>query len=129
MPYPCIKILDDKFELYLDFHLVTETTSCTTAIALLLSLYHVFEIRFAHHNRCCRLLYGVLFEDSHFLNKSIRNLLNKWNYKIINQPSINRQAMITNLIQNSSESSIVDTSVSPTSLSSASSSDKVHYLI
>lgn len=124
MPYPCIKILDDKFELYLDFHLVTETTSCTTAVALLLSLYHVFEIRFAHHNRCCRLLYGILFEDSHYLNKALRNLLNKWNYKIANRPSIQRQAMITNMIENSTGSSIVNTSTSSSS-SSANSSNQV----
>ncbi|CAF1622806.1 unnamed protein product [Rotaria magnacalcarata] len=42
VPYPCIKILEGKFELYLDFHLVAETNSCSTAVALLLSLYHIF---------------------------------------------------------------------------------------
>ncbi|CAF5102914.1 unnamed protein product [Rotaria magnacalcarata] len=76
VPYPCIKISDDKFELYVDFHLVTETSSSSTALALLISMYHVVEIKFAHHNRCCRLLYSVLFEDSRHLNKSLKCLLN-----------------------------------------------------
>ncbi|CAM4810212.1 unnamed protein product [Rotaria magnacalcarata] len=98
VPYPCIKILDDKFELYLDFNLVTETNSCTHALALLLSIYHVFEIRFHHHIRCIRLLYGVLFEDVHYLNKGLRTLLNGWNYKIINRASMARKTIINNLV-------------------------------
>lgn len=100
MPYPCIKILDDKFELYLDFNLVTETDSCTRALALLLSIYHVFEIRFHHHIRCIRLLYGVLFEDVHYLNKGLRTLLNEWNYKIINRTSMARKTIVHNLVLN-----------------------------
>ncbi|CAF3495494.1 unnamed protein product [Rotaria socialis] len=99
VPYPCIKILEDKFELYLDFHLVAETNSCSTAVALLLSLYHIFEIRFANHNRCCRLLYSILFEDAHHLNKSLKNLLNNWNYKIINRPLIKAQTVIMNMTE------------------------------
>ncbi|CAF3060653.1 unnamed protein product [Rotaria sp. Silwood2] len=97
--YPCIKILDNKFELYLDFHLITETDSCSTALALLLSLYYVFEIRFASHNRCCRLLYSILFEDTHHLNKSLKKLLNDWNYKIINRPLTKRQASVMNITE------------------------------
>ncbi|CAF1683485.1 unnamed protein product, partial [Rotaria magnacalcarata] len=99
VPYPCIKILEDKFELYLDFHLVAETNSFSTAVALLLSLYHIFEIRFANHNRCCRLLYSILFEDAHHLNKSLKNLLNNWNYKIINRPLIKAQTVIMNMTE------------------------------
>ncbi|CAF4808891.1 unnamed protein product [Rotaria socialis] len=43
VPYPCMKIHDDKFALYLDFCLITETTSCSIALALLISFYYVFE--------------------------------------------------------------------------------------
>ncbi|CAF1293238.1 unnamed protein product [Rotaria sordida] len=96
VPYPCIKILEHKFEIYLDFHFVTETNLCSTAIALLLSLYYVFEIQFANHNRCCKLLYSILFEDAHYLNKSLKNLLSTCNYKIINKPVIKRQALVMN---------------------------------
>ncbi|CAF4312263.1 unnamed protein product, partial [Rotaria sp. Silwood2] len=108
VPYPCIKIHDDRFELYLNFCLITETTSCFTALALLLSLYYVFEIRFGLHNRTCRLLYGILFEDSHYLNKALKNLLHNWQYKIVNRPLMKRQAMVTNLIENSTQPSIVN---------------------
>ncbi|CAF4580412.1 unnamed protein product [Rotaria socialis] len=90
VPYPCIKISDDKFELYVDFHL----------------------IKFAHHNRCCRLLYSVLLEDSRHLNKSLKCLLNDWKYTIINQPLIKRQALITSLVQNLTQSSIINRNIS-----------------
>ena len=63
LPYPCLKILDDEYERYLDFTLIIETTSCFTTLAPLLSLYYVFEIRFGSHNRLCRLLYWILLED------------------------------------------------------------------
>ncbi|CAF1935955.1 unnamed protein product, partial [Rotaria magnacalcarata] len=111
-PYPCIKISDDKFELYAYFHLVTETSSSSTALALLISMYHVFEIKFAHHNRCCRLLYSVLLEDSRHLNKSLKCLLNDWKYTIINQPLIKRQALITSFVQNLNQSSIINRNIS-----------------
>ena len=94
--YPCIKILEHKFELYLDFHLIIETDSCLTALALLLSLYYVFEIKFANHNRCCRLLYSILFEDAHHLNKPLKILLNDWNYKMINRSIRKAQTVIIN---------------------------------
>ena len=115
MPYPCIKILDDKFELYLDFHLITETNSCSTALALLVSIYHVFEIRFVHHSRCCKLLSGILFEDSHFLNKALKTMLNNWKYKIINQPVLKRQTLIMNMDKNSAQPSTVNKNISSSS--------------
>lgn len=118
MPYPCMKILDDKFQLYLDFCLITETTSCSTALALLISLFYVFEIRFGPHNRCCRLLQGVLFEDSHYLNRALKNLLNTWNYKIVNRPVMQRQAMITNAISSFTQASFVNKNSSSSSGSS-----------
>jgi hypothetical protein len=119
-----MKILDDKFELYIDFHLVTETTSCSTALVLLLSLYHVFEIRFAHHNRCCRLLHGILFEESHYLNKALKNLLNNWKYKIVNRPLMKRQAVVANLVKNHTQSSIVSEIV----FASSDNSNQVRFL-
>jgi hypothetical protein len=120
-----MKILDDKFELYLDYCLITETNSCSTALALLLSLYYVFEIRFGSHNRCCRLLSGILFEDSHHLNKKLKNLLNNWKYKIVNRPLMKQKAMITNLTKNFTQSSIVNKNNS----SSSNNSNQVSLLI
>ncbi|CAF2184870.1 unnamed protein product [Rotaria magnacalcarata] len=114
VPYPCIKIFDDKFEIYVDFHLITETLSSSTALALLISMYHIFELKFAHHNRCCRLLYSVLLEDSRHLNKSLKRLLNDWKYTINNQAIIKRQALITSIVQNLTPSSIVNRNISTT---------------
>ena len=118
IPYPCIKILHDKFELYLDFHLITETTSCSAALALLLSLYYVFEIRFVHHNRCCQLLYGILFEDAHYLNKPLKTLLNNWKYKIVNRPSMKRQEVVKNIDTNLTQPPIVNENGSSSSINS-----------
>ena len=101
-------IHDDMFELYLDFCLITETTSCSIALALLISFYYIFEVRFGPHNRSSRLLYGVLFEDSHSLNKALRNLLHNWQYKITNRLSMKRQAMVKHLMETSMQSSILN---------------------
>ncbi|CAF4254644.1 unnamed protein product, partial [Rotaria magnacalcarata] len=43
VPTPCIKVSNEKFELYLDWQVVAETRNPTTALSLLLSLYNVFE--------------------------------------------------------------------------------------
>jgi hypothetical protein len=125
VPYPIVKILDDRFELYLDFHLVAETDSCSEAFALLLAMYHVFEIRFDHHNRCCRLLYGIVFEDAHFLNKSLKRYLNDWHYKMNNQPLIKRKQLVANLVKNLTQSSTMNENFS----SSPSISNQVGFQI
>ena len=103
-----MKIHHHKFELYLDFCSITETTSCSVALALLISFYYVFEVRFGPHNRPSRLLYGVLFEDSYSLNKALRNLLRNWQYKITNRLSMKRQAMVKNLMEISMQPSILN---------------------
>ena len=94
-----MKIFDNKFELYLDFHLVTEIDCCSKALTLILSLYYVFEVRLGHHNRCSRMLYAVLLEDCHYLNKKVKNLLNSWQYKIINRPVLRQKAAVANLVE------------------------------
>ncbi|CAF3827820.1 unnamed protein product [Rotaria sp. Silwood1] len=44
VPTPCIKVSNEKFQLYLDWQVVAKTTSPTTALSLLLSIYNVFEL-------------------------------------------------------------------------------------
>ncbi|CAF2152989.1 unnamed protein product, partial [Rotaria magnacalcarata] len=56
VPIPCIKVSNEKFELYLDWQVVAETRNPTTALSLLLSLYNVFEVKFAKNNHTYRLL-------------------------------------------------------------------------
>ncbi|CAF1499383.1 unnamed protein product [Adineta steineri] len=37
-PTPCIKMLDDKYELYLDYELIVQTTSAQEAISILIAV-------------------------------------------------------------------------------------------
>ncbi|CAF1375267.1 unnamed protein product [Rotaria sordida] len=71
-PTPCIKMCDNKYELYLDYQLIGQTTSAQQAVSFLLCLYNIFEIKFTRHSRGIHLLYGVVFQDQNELkNKSI----------------------------------------------------------
>lgn len=47
-----------------------------------------------------------MFEDSHHLNKQLKNLLNNWNYKITNRPLMKRQAVVTTLTERFTQPSI-----------------------
>ncbi|CAF4032126.1 unnamed protein product [Rotaria sordida] len=78
VPTPCIKLSNEKFQLYLDWQVVVETTSPTTALSLLLSLYNVFEVKFAKNNHTSHLLYGVFFQNGDELGKNLRIILNSW---------------------------------------------------
>ncbi|CAF1453005.1 unnamed protein product [Adineta steineri] len=78
VPAPCIKVTNEKFELYLDWNLIIRTTSPTTALALLLSLYNVFAIKFAKNNHTSHLLYAVFFQNGDELGKNLGITLNSW---------------------------------------------------
>ncbi|CAF4709600.1 unnamed protein product [Rotaria socialis] len=80
VPTPCIKVSNEKFELYLDWQVVAETRNPTTALSLLLSLYNVFEVKFAKNNHTSRLLNGVFFQNGEDLGKNLRILLNSWHF-------------------------------------------------
>ncbi|CAF1413510.1 unnamed protein product [Rotaria sordida] len=80
VPTPCIKVSNEKFQLYLDWQVVVETTSPTTPLSLLLSLYNVFEVKFAKNNHTSHLLYGVFFQNGDELGKDLRIILNSWHF-------------------------------------------------
>ncbi|CAM4847246.1 unnamed protein product [Rotaria magnacalcarata] len=80
VPTPCIKVSNEKFELCLDWQVVAETRNPTTALSLLLSLYNVFEVKFAKNNHTSRLLNGVFFQNGEDLGKNLRILLNSWHF-------------------------------------------------
>ncbi len=71
-------MLSDKYELYLDRQLIVQTTCAYQAMSILLGLYNIFEIKFQRHFRGVHLLYGVMFEDSNEISKSLRKLLLSW---------------------------------------------------
>ncbi|CAF1319213.1 unnamed protein product, partial [Didymodactylos carnosus] len=81
-PCPTIQVITDKFRIFLDYELITETTSVDRALAAIISLYVVFDLQFGVHNRTIHLLYGVLLQEPAALTKQLRNLLIEWKFKI-----------------------------------------------
>lgn len=75
-------MLNDKYELYLDYQLILQVTSAEMAISILLCLYNIFEIKFTRHSSSIHLLYGIMFQDQSELTKSMRKLLLSWDYVI-----------------------------------------------
>ncbi|CAF4097291.1 unnamed protein product, partial [Adineta steineri] len=110
-PTPCIKMLDDKYELYLDYELIVQTTSAQEAISILLSLYNIFEVKFARHSRGVHLLYAIMFQDQNELTKSLRNLLVSWDYTIKNKLAV-RQHLSTITATTLNNSNITQSTIS-----------------
>jgi hypothetical protein len=87
--------------LYLDYHLIVQTTSAQEAISILICLYNIFEIKFTRHSRGIHLLYGVMFQDQNELSKSLRKLLLSWDYIIKNKTIVHqRQTTTTTTVSN-----------------------------
>ncbi|CAM4980796.1 unnamed protein product [Rotaria socialis] len=81
-PRPTIQVRMDKFAIYLDYEFITETISFDQALAIIISLYAIFELQFGAHNRVIHLLYGIFMQQPEVLTKSMRILLSDWNFKI-----------------------------------------------
>ena len=64
--------VDDLINIYVDFLPITATTSPDDALALLISMYTIFELNFPKNNRTMRLLYSILHADKRFLPNTIR---------------------------------------------------------
>jgi hypothetical protein len=88
-------MLSDKYELYLDYQMIVQTTSAQTALSVLLSLYNNFEIKFQRHYSGIHLLYGVIFEDANELSESMRKLLLSWGYELKNKSIIHQHRVAT----------------------------------
>ncbi|CAF1255520.1 unnamed protein product [Didymodactylos carnosus] len=87
VPEPCIRISEDKFEIFVDWLMITETTDAATAVVLLVAMYSIFEIKFSKNNRTARLLYGLLLRDTNELGKGLRVLLHSWEFPLDDQYS------------------------------------------
>ncbi|CAF1500763.1 unnamed protein product [Adineta steineri] len=81
-PRPAIQITTDQFIIFLDYEVISETSSIDQAICIAISLYVVFELQFGIHNRIIQLLYGILLKQSGALIKPLYILLNQWNFII-----------------------------------------------
>ncbi|CAF1656252.1 unnamed protein product [Rotaria magnacalcarata] len=81
-PSPTIQITTDKFIIFLDYEVITETSSIDQALCIIICLYVIFELQFGVHNRIIHLLYGILLQESGALTKPLRHLLHQWNFII-----------------------------------------------
>ncbi|CAF1572504.1 unnamed protein product, partial [Adineta steineri] len=81
-PRPAIQITTDQFIIFLDYEVISETSSIDQAICIVISLYVIFELQFGIHNRIIQLLYGILLKQSGALTKPLRILLNQWSFII-----------------------------------------------
>ena len=75
--------MDDLIQIYVDFLPVTATTSSDDALALLISMYTIFELSFPKNNRTMRLLYSVLHAEKRFLTNTIRLFLQEKQIDIV----------------------------------------------
>lgn len=74
-PYPSIIIADNSFHVYVDYHLVTETTSPGHVLALILSMFSIFELSFAKNTRVLRFLYAIIFGAQRYLSNVMRKII------------------------------------------------------
>ncbi|CAF3428106.1 unnamed protein product [Rotaria sp. Silwood2] len=81
-PRPIIQVPTDKFLIYLDYDVITATTSIDQALCIIVSLYVIFELQFGTHNRIIHLLYGILLQEPAALTKQLRFTLKAWNFQI-----------------------------------------------
>ncbi|CAF1194308.1 unnamed protein product, partial [Didymodactylos carnosus] len=79
-PYPCLIINEQSIDVYVNWLVISSTSSLDEAIALLISMYNISEIKFDPRSRTVRLLYITLLNERKYISNSIRSLLNELNY-------------------------------------------------
>ena len=75
---PYIQITADKFIVFFDYEMITETTSIGQAACVIVSLYVIFNLQFGLHNRTIQLLYAILLQEPGALTKPLSLLLHQW---------------------------------------------------
>ncbi|CAF0931460.1 unnamed protein product [Adineta steineri] len=104
-PRPTIQITTDQFIIFLDYEVISETSSIDQPICIIISLYVMFELQFGIHNRIIQLLYGILLKQSGALTKPLRNSQNQTTATYIGDKDL--------INEYSSESSGSSSSLSP----------------
>ncbi|CAF1398255.1 unnamed protein product [Adineta steineri] len=100
-PRPAIQVTADQFIIFLDYEVISETSSIDEALCIVISLYIIFELQFGIHNRIIQLLYGILLQQSGALTKPLRVLLNQWSFVIDKKEDEEDGDMITTKSTNS----------------------------
>ncbi|CAF2102228.1 unnamed protein product [Rotaria magnacalcarata] len=98
-PRPTIQVTTDKYVIYFDYDIITETASIDQALCIIISLYVIFELQFGTHNRIVHLLYGILLQEPAALTKPLRLILKEWNFTIDKKErkQANRLSKITSI--------------------------------
>ena len=89
-PYPTMVFANDLIKIYVDFVPITTTTSPDDAVALLLSMYTLFELNFPKNGRTIRLLYSVLHSDKQYLTNTIRSFMRENEIHMVDESSRNQ---------------------------------------
>lgn len=66
---------DDCFEVFVDFEKITSTKSPDDSLALLLSMFSIFELAFEKNGRVLRFLYAIIYGDKRYLSNATRQLV------------------------------------------------------
>ena len=61
--------------LYVDYNHITQTSSPDDGLALILSMFSIFELAFEKNGRVLRFLYAIMFGEKRYLSNSTRNLV------------------------------------------------------
>ncbi|CAM4804532.1 unnamed protein product, partial [Rotaria magnacalcarata] len=85
-PRPTIQVRMDKFAIYLAYEFTTETISFDQALAIIISLYAIFEVQFGAHNRVIHLLNGIFMQQPEIDYKELEpNRLTTSNISVTNK--------------------------------------------
>jgi len=90
---------EDLINIYVDFLPITATASSDDALALLISMYTIFELNFPKNNRVVRLLYSLLHRDKRFLTNTIRLFMKEKKIEMTDQPRENH-SITSNSVEN-----------------------------
>lgn len=111
---------EDLIHIYVDFLPITATTSSDDALALLISMYTIFELNFPKNSRTVRLLYSMFHEEKRFLTNTIRLFLKEKKIEIADGSRHNRS-----LVSVSAEN---ETPANPASSQSSTQREKANEL-
>ena len=87
--------MNNLVQIYVDFLPITTTISDDDALALLLSMYTIFELSFPKNSRTIRLLYCIIHGEKRFLTNTIRSFVKDKKILLLDEFRSNRPNVST----------------------------------
>ncbi|CAF1319370.1 unnamed protein product [Adineta steineri] len=109
-PYPTLVCVNDLIHVYVDFHLIVSTNSPDDALALLVSMYTIFELSFNKKSRTIRLIYSVLHGDKRFLPNFIRIFIKENNIDIYSEQQQQQSSLNSSNSMSKSSTTVINES-------------------